>query len=443
MEIVAWLGDSFWWGATSGVQLLAESIGRAFGLVWVERAGLLVGALLLNYYSISLLPIKLVKNFQLFHPIIFLGKYLTGLEHWLYPLPSKPPIHQITAPKDAYIDFFKGIGYLLLGLAPLGLWCWFWQHYQSAFMFGLVNLARQHWAWTNFFSTAVLYGVSLLLVMSLTAWLLAMRGLVQHVEGVAQALAKLEKMQKPILIKQQLHLAQKMLQHIVSRDTKKLNQHGVARSSLESLSENFSDAVIAPSCWFLVGGLTGLVFYKIINTMDSMVGYRNDRYEYFGKAAAKLDDLVNYIPARLTAGLYFLLWCWREYRRRLKFQSQAPTNQTKPMGFCMAWQQLMGQAKTHASPNSGWGEAGLAWYLQVQLGGRRYYPNVGGKKSLQNLKQKWLVKTQYLGFGRKNLMADDVWAGLAVTKAGFFLWLGLVATMGLFGGLFSFCLSWF
>lgn len=103
-----------------------------------------------------------------------------------------------------------------------------------------------------------------------------------------------------------LYLARKSLSRIVGRDTESLSEEGVLRANLETLSENLSDGVVAPLFYFTLGGLPLAMTYKAINTMDSMIGYKNDRYRYFGWAAARLDDIVNYIPARLSAGLIII-----------------------------------------------------------------------------------------------------------------------------------------
>ncbi|MEO8757563.1 MAG: adenosylcobinamide-phosphate synthase CbiB [Devosia sp.] len=144
--------------------------------------------------------------------------------------------------------------------------------------------------------------------------------------------------------------------HIVGRDPHALDESGVAKAAIESLAESTSDGVVAPLFWLLVGGLPGIVLYKIINTADSMVGHRNERYAEFGWASARLDDLVNWIPARLTAlliaGASFLV-------RRADPEH--------------AWGTALRDAQKHASPNAGWPEAAFAGALGLQLGGPRSY----------------------------------------------------------------------
>ncbi|MEL0437806.1 adenosylcobinamide-phosphate synthase CbiB [Phycobacter sp. K97] len=137
---------------------------------------------------------------------------------------------------------------------------------------------------------------------------------------------------------------------IVSRDTADMTGPQVARSAIESGAENMSDGVIAPAFWFLLGGLPGLIVYKMINTADSMIGYRTPQYEEFGWAAARLDDLLNLIPARLTAILMALAG-----------------------GVLRDWPSIAADARQHRSPNAGWPEAAMARALQVALAGPRSY----------------------------------------------------------------------
>lgn len=141
-----------------------------------------------------------------------------------------------------------------------------------------------------------------------------------------------------------------LLSRLVGRDTSELSANEVRIASLETLAENLSDGVIAPLFWYAVLGVPGMLAYKMINTLDSMIGYKNDRYLYFGRVAARLDDVANYIPARLTALLIILL-C-------LDFPS-----------FRFVYK----YARCHPSPNSGYPEAALAGVLDCQFGGARSY----------------------------------------------------------------------
>ena len=152
-----------------------------------------------------------------------------------------------------------------------------------------------------------------------------------------------------------LEEARKAVSMIVGRDTERLDEAGVAKAAVETVAENASDGVIAPLLFLAIGGAPLGVLYKSINTMDSMVGYKNDRYLYFGRAAARLDDLVNLIPARLAGVLMCLA--------------------ARPAGFDgkNAWKIFLRDRKQHKSPNSAHTEAAAAGALDIQLAGSNYY----------------------------------------------------------------------
>ncbi|MEM7723373.1 MAG: adenosylcobinamide-phosphate synthase CbiB [Pseudomonadota bacterium] len=170
------------------------------------------------------------------------------------------------------------------------------------------------------------------------AILLAQKSLSEHVRAVADALrVSTEEGRASVAM-------------IVGRDTQEMEPHDIARAAIESAAENMSDGVTAPAFWFLIAGLPGILSYKIINTADSMIGHRNERYEDFGWAAAKLDDLLNWVPARITAALIALTHPNRD-----------------------AWATAMREAGKHRSPNAGWPEAALAATLKVALSGPRRY----------------------------------------------------------------------
>jgi adenosylcobinamide-phosphate synthase len=170
------------------------------------------------------------------------------------------------------------------------------------------------------------------------AILLAQRSLAEHVAAVATAL------------RQGLPQGRTAVSMIVGRDVSALDDEGVARAAIESAAENLSDGVVAPAFWLLVGGLPGLLVYKLINTADSTIGYRTPRHELFGWAAARADDLLNLIPARLTAILIALVGGGRR-----------------------AWHVARRDARLHRSPNAGWPEAAMAASLGVKLAGPRVY----------------------------------------------------------------------
>ncbi|MEM7544318.1 MAG: adenosylcobinamide-phosphate synthase CbiB [Pseudomonadota bacterium] len=170
------------------------------------------------------------------------------------------------------------------------------------------------------------------------AILLAQRSLVDHVRAVADGLDR------------GIDGARHEVAKIVGRDTATLDGPGIARAAIESGSENFSDGVVAPAFWFALFGLPGMLVYKAANTADSMIGYRTPRHAEFGRAAARFDDLVNVIPARLSALLLAL-----------------STFSPHP------WRIAMRDAHLHRSPNAGWPEAAMAAAIGTALAGPRIY----------------------------------------------------------------------
>lgn len=164
---------------------------------------------------------------------------------------------------------------------------------------------------------------------------------------------------------------------IVGRDTKVLNQEGITKAAIETVAENTSDGVIAPLLFMMVFGVPGGFFYKAVNTMDSMVGYKNDQYLYLGRAAAKLDDLLNYIPARISAvfmicASFFLGMDWKHAARIFRRDR-----------YC------------HASPNSAQTEAVCAGALSIQLAGDAWYFGT-------------LYKKPTIGDARRNVETEDI-----------------------------------
>ncbi len=170
--------------------------------------------------------------------------------------------------------------------------------------------------------------------------------------------------------------------HIVGRDPHVLDESGVAKAAIESLAESTSDGVLAPLFWLLVAGLPGIVLYKAVNTADSMIGHRTERYAQIGWASARFDDLVNWIPARLTAlliaGASFL------------------TRSADPEA---AWGTALRDARKHASPNAGWPESAFAGALGFALGGPRAYDG-----EIHDLPS--------FGDGRSELKANDILVAL-------------------------------
>lgn len=175
------------------------------------------------------------------------------------------------------------------------------------------------------------WGIALLVLVATTG--LAQRSLDDHVRAVERPLRARD-----------LPAAREAVALIVGRDTDALDEEGVATAGIESLAESFCDGVVAPALWFLVGGLPGLAVCKAVNTADSMIGHRDARYAAFGWAAARADDVVNFVPARI-AGLLICL--------------------AGRGGFGLMWR----DARAHASPNGGWPEAAMAGALCRRLGG--------------------------------------------------------------------------
>lgn len=151
-------------------------------------------------------------------------------------------------------------------------------------------------------------------------------------------------------IDRSLDEGRRQVARIVGRDTSELTDEEVRKAALETLAENLSDGVIAPLFWFAIGGVPAMMGYKMVNTLDSMIAYHSPRYLKFGKVAARIDDIANYIPARLTA-LLMLIAAWR--LDLIKF--------------------VMKYGPCHASPNSGWPEAALAGILGCRFGGPHKY----------------------------------------------------------------------
>ena len=218
----------------------------------------------------------------------------------------------------------------------------------------------------------------------LAAILLAQRSLADHVRAVAEALhAGLDE-------------GRRAVGRIVGRDTESLDESAITRAAIESAAENLSDGVVAPAFWFLLLGLPGLIAYKIVNTADSMIGHQTPRYRAFGRAAARLDDLLNWAPARLTA-LLILAAQWR----------------LDALGA------VGRQAPRHRSPNAGWPEAAMAHVLGVALSGPRSY--TGGVREFP-----WLNRR-----GRHALTAGDIDRAVAVLWRGWSLMLVVVVALAL------------
>ena len=246
------------------------------------------------------------------HPVVYMGKAISRLEKFLRSRLPKTPQGELLG--GAVTAFCLPVGTLLF----TGLVCW-----GAAMLHPLLGLAVQ---------------------MFWCGQALAAKGLMQESMNVYAELKK-----------GSLPAARKAVSRIVGRDTEALTAEGVTKAAVETVAENASDGVIAPLLYMLLGGAPLALTYKAINTMDSMLGYKNEKYLYFGRAAAKLDDVANYIPSRLAA----LLWIMAAAFTR---------NDAKG-----AWRIWRRDRRNHASPNSAQTESACAGALGVQLAGPAYY----------------------------------------------------------------------
>ena len=192
-----------------------------------------------------------------------------------------------------------------------------------------------------------LHPLAMILLAILASTLIAWRSLYDHVRDVALGLGE------------SLDAGREAVSHIVGRDPEKLEESAISRAAIESLAENFSDGTVAPIFWFALLGLPGLCAYKAINTLDSMIGHHNTRYEFFGKAAARIDDVANYIPARLAAILIVVAACF-----------------VKGANAKAALKAIFRDASYHRSFNAGWPEAAMAGALGIALAGPRMYDGI-------------------------------------------------------------------
>jgi len=237
------------------------------------------------------------------HPVVGFGKMISFMEH----------------------RFNKGGGKIVKGMVI------------SVLLVGVVYiLSDLLLRWAASFSLGVLLSFQILAIF----YCLAGTMLVKEVRMVFE------------VVDRSLEEGRKQVARIVGRDTSSLSAQEVRTAALETLAENLSDGVIAPLFWYMVLGVPGMLAYKMINTLDSMIGYRNERYREFGHFAARMDDVANYIPARLTA-LLMIVSRHSDFLRLLTFVGK--------------------YGKQHASPNSGYPEAALAGILNCRFGGPHFY----------------------------------------------------------------------
>ncbi len=299
----------------------------------LERSLILAAALLLDWLVGD--PPWLWRRLP--HPVVVIGRLIAGLERRLNG-PERTP----------RVRLARGFATVLLAV-------------------GLA--AAVGWA-IGARTRSVDWGAAIEVV--LVAILLAQRDLFDHVRRVRRGLD------------QGLAEGRAAVSRIVGRDPESLDAHGVARAAIESLAENFSDGVVAPAFWYLVAGPAGILGYKALNTCDSMIGHRSERYWMFGKAAARLDDLANLVSARL-AGLLIAV-------------AAVAVPGGRPVAAVGA---MVRDAHKHRSVNAGWPEAAMAGALDLALAGpRRYGPEV--------------VNDPWIGSGRARATAGDIGRALAL-----------------------------
>ena len=210
--------------------------------------------------------------------------------------------------------------------------------------------------WTASFSPGLLLALQILAVF----FCLAGTTLIREVRMVFEA------------VDRSLEEGRKQVARIVGRDTSELSAQEVRTAALETLAENLSDGVIAPLFWYMLLGVPGMLAYKMVNTLDSMIGYRNDRYRAFGCFAARLDDVANYIPARLTA-LLMILAAIPRTSKNTPLYLVSGGDSLHPGGFLCLLKFVGKYGNQHASPNSGYPEAALAGILDCRFGGPHNY----------------------------------------------------------------------
>ncbi len=231
----------------------------------------------------------------------------------------------------------------------------------------------------------------------IVAVFLAQKSLSDHVSRVAVALRE-----------EGIVGARRAVSMIVGRDPEVLDDAAVSRAAIESLAENTSDGIIAPAFWYALLGLPGLLAYKMLNTADSMIGHMNDRHRDFGRFAAKLDDVANWIPARLT-GLLISVAAWIVHGYDAALRS---------------FNVMMRDARLHRSPNAGWPEAAMAGAIEVALAGPRVYGGEIANEPMLN------------GAGRRDAGAENIEDALDIFGVTTATFTGVVFVLFLLGLLF-------
>jgi adenosylcobinamide-phosphate synthase len=239
---------------------------------------------------------------------------------------------------------------------------------------------------------AAFYGIIYLSSVSLLAYYIAATILVYYGLANRCLIYEAKKVESELTING-LEAGRKQLSYIVGRETKTLNENQIRTAVLETLSENLSDGVIAPLFYYAIGGIPLMFTYKMVNTLDSMIGYKNDKYRQFGWLAARTDDVLNFIPARITALLMVLVTF--NYR-----------------GFVF----VLKYGNKHASPNSGYPESALAGILNCRFGGPNTYHGV-------------LVNKPFIGDNARTITSKDIsracWINILASVVFVLLILGL------------------
>ncbi|GBE31155.1 MAG TPA: cobalamin biosynthesis protein CobD [Nitrospirae bacterium] len=267
------------------------------------------------------------------HPVVIIGFAIGRTEAFLRRFM-----------KTAFLEKIGGIILIALIIVPVFISTYF----VTGWLYGLIA--------GNTYQFIQVRMAAMVVLVCLAASTIAVKGLVDSGNSVIQAVEEGD-----------VEKARRKLSMVVGRDTHNLTEKGILKAATETLAENLSDGIVAPLFYLVTGGLPLAMTYKAVNTLDSMVGYSNERYRCFGWAAAKLDDLANYIPARIT-GLLVIVAVFVCLRVR------------KAKGIIMsvrrAWDIMMRDGRKHSSPNSGIPEAAMAGALGVRLGGPSSYGGI-------------------------------------------------------------------
>ena len=293
------------------------------------------------------------------HPVVLIGRLISFFENLLYP-------------KSGYSHhslFVRGTLAVVFVIFVAG-----------AVAFALTEMAKACGIWAYSLISAVI------LYFTITPKALARDGLEIY----------------RLLREGNIEKARYRLSWIVGRDTGNLEEPDIARGAVETIAENTTDGILSPLFYFLLLGPVGAACYRAANTMDSMLGYKNERYLYFGRAAARLDDVLNYIPARIT----FLLFVISSFFLGLDAKN--------------AWQIGLRDAKKHPSPNGGYAEGPTAGALHVRLGGWNYYE---GKPEFR----------EYMGDPDRPLEGADILRSLKLMYAATILFIGCMTGLFLMG----------